>query len=356
MPTGEKTERATPKKRRDERKKGNVFLSNDAVSVAVMLGTFSLLWLYSGTIISQIDGYFKYCYSLIENGFNFEQDMTSLVTHSVLTLVLAAGPVMLSASVIAIVVTFFQTKMLFAPESIKPKFSKINPLEGFKRLFSLKSVVDALKGILKISILLFIMGNFIYNAVNIFTKYYYTDLAIAGSHFANQVFIMIFQIGIAYIVLAAFDFGFQWWDYERKLKMTKQEVKEEYKQIEGDPKVKAKMKEIQRRRATSRMMQQVPEADVIIRNPTHFAVALRYKQDVDKAPLVLAKGQDSLALKIIEVGEQNKVKIIENIPLARALYAGTEINRPIPEEFYGAVAEVLVYLYRLDGKLKKGRN
>ena len=160
---------------------------------------------------------------------------------------------------------------------------------------------------------------------------------------------MVIRIAIAFIAVAALDFMYQWWDYERRLKMSKQEIKEEYKQTEGDPQVKGKIKQIQRQRAQQRMMQQVPGADVVIRNPTHFAVALRYKPDRDNAPIVLAKGQDELALRIVKVAEEHKVAVIENVPLARGLYADTELNQEIPPEFYGAVAEVLVYIFRLNG-------
>ena len=140
---------------------------------------------------------------------------------------------------------------------------------------------------------------------------------------------------------------YQWWDYERQLRMSKQEIKEEYKQMEGDPQVKGKIKDVQRRMAQSRMMQQVPKADVVIRNPTHFAVALRYHPETDGAPIVLAKGQDELAGRIVRKAEEHHIAIIENVPLARALYATAELNREIPPELYNAVAEVLVYLYRL---------
>ena len=152
---------------------------------------------------------------------------------------------------------------------------------------------------------------------------------------------------IACVAIAARDFLYQWWDYERQLKMSKQEIKEEYKQTEGDPQVKGKIKQIQRERAQRRMMQQVPSADVVIRNPTHFAVALRYKPDQDNAPVVLAKGQDELALRIVKTAEEHKVAVIENVPLARSLYAEAELDREIPPELYGPVAEVLVYIFRL---------
>ena len=169
----------------------------------------------------------------------------------------------------------------------------------------------------------------------------------------DQLFQLVIQIAVAYIVLAGADIFYQWWDYERQIKMSKQEIKEEYKQTEGDPQIKGKIKEMQRKMAQSRMMQQVPNADVVIRNPTHFAVALRYRAEKDNAPVVLAKGQDELAARIVRTAQEHKVAVIENVPLARALYATTEINQEIPPELYNAVAEVLVYLYRLDSTKPK---
>ena len=154
---------------------------------------------------------------------------------------------------------------------------------------------------------------------------------------------------LSYVVLAAADYFYQRWDYERQIRMSKQELKEEFKQLEGDPQIKSKIKHTQRKMAQSRMMQKVPQADVVIRNPTHFAVALRYKPDQDQAPLVLAKGQDQVALRIVKVAEEHGVAVVENVPLARSLYASTELGQEIPPEFYNAVAEVLVYLYRLNG-------
>ena len=155
---------------------------------------------------------------------------------------------------------------------------------------------------------------------------------------------------IAFIALAAADYFYQWWEYERKLKMSKQEVKEEYKQTEGDPQIKGKIRQIQRQRAQQRMMQQVPSADVVIRNPTHVAVALRYKPDEDEAPVVVAMGLDELALRIVKVAEENEVAVVENVQLARSLYAAVELGYQIPPEFYGPVAEILVYVLKLDQK------
>ena len=188
--------------------------------------------------------------------------------------------------------------------------------------------------------------------IDLFARYFYTDLLTACGHLFEESFSLIIQIGIAYVVLAAADVFYQWWDYERQIRMSKQEIKEEYKQTEGDPQIKGKIKEAQRKMAQSRMMQQVPQADVVIRNPTHFAVALRYRLDKDPAPVVLAKGQDEVAARIVRKAEECKIAIVENVALARALYASTELNREIPPELYNAVAEVLVYLYKMDQNLK----
>lgn len=281
-----------------------------------------------------------------------QDNLSGLVLEMLKTFLFAAGPLLATTAVVAVAATFFQTKLLVSGEALKPKFSRINPLQGIKRLFSLRSVIEALKGILKITVLLFLIYQFLVGIVDTFTKYLHTDLAVACAHLVDEGFQMVMQIAIAFVVLAGADVFYQWWDYERQLRMSKQEIKEEYKQMEGDPQVKGKIKEVQRRMAQSRMMQQVPKADVVIRNPTHFAVALRYRPETDGAPIVLAKGQDELAGRIVRKAEEHHIAIIENVPLARALYATAELNREIPPELYNAVAEVLVYLYRMDEKLK----
>ena len=354
MADSSKTEKATPKKRRDERKKGNVFFSNDAVSVAVLLASFFVLKLTATPMVEQIYRFLQYAMGLVAGAAHtgLQDNLSGLVLEMLKTFLLAAGPLLATTAVVAVAATFIQTKLLVSGEALKPKFSRINPLQGIKRLFSLRSVIEALKGILKITVLLFLIYQFLVGIVDTFTKYLHTDLAVACAHLVDEGFQMVMQIAIAFVVLAGADVFYQWWDYERQLRMSKQEIKEEYKQMEGDPQVKGKIKEVQRRMAQSRMMQQVPKADVVIRNPTHFAVALRYHPETDGAPIVLAKGQDELAGRIVRKAEEHHIAIIENVPLARALYATAELNREIPPELYNAVAEVLVYLYRMDEKLK----
>ena len=351
MAEGSKTEKATPKKRRDERKKGNVFMSRDAVAVTSLLGTFATLWLLTTTFARQMAGFMTNCFETVGEEM---REMNSITTEfgakGVVVVGRTVGLLAAVAVLCAVAATFAQTRFLVSGESIKPKFSRLNPLEGFKRLFSLKSVMETLKGILKITVLMVIIYLSIRDMFLESSRYLYTDLTVAAAHLVQVAMSMVIRIAIAFVALAALDFLYQWWDYERQMKMTKQEVKEEYKQMEGDPQVKGKIKELQRRRAQSRMMQQVPGADVVIRNPTHFAVALRYKPEQDNAPIVLAKGQDSIAMRIVQIAEENKIAVIENVPLARALYAQTDLNMEIPPDLYNAVAEVLVYIFHIDEK------
>jgi flagellar biosynthetic protein FlhB len=348
---GSKTEKATPKKRRDERKKGNVFMSRDAVAVVSLLGTFATLWALVSAYADQMGGFMTLCFSTVgEAARGMDSISTEIGIQGLMVMAKTVGPVVAMAVFCAVATTFAQTRFLVSLESIRPKFNRISPLQGFKRLFSLKSMVETLKGVLKITLLLVIIYMSIRDMFLESSHYLYIDLSTACAHLVQVAVKMVIRISIAFVALAALDFMYQWWDYERQMKMSKQEVKEEYKQLEGDPQVKGKIKELQRRRAQSRMMQQVPDADVVIRNPTHFAVALRYKPERDAAPIVLAKGQDAIALRIVQIAEENQVAVMENVPLARALYAQTELNQEIPPALYAAVAEVLVYIFRLNEK------
>ena len=352
MPEGNKTEKATPKKRRDQRKKGNVFLSNDAVAVVTLLAGYMALRITMSGAVGQLSNFFRLCMQTAQSlsEVSLTGRLPELLKEGTYTLFMALGPTVLVIVAAALGATFLQTRMLVSGESIQPKFSRINPLEGFKKLFSLRSVVEAGKGIIKITILLVIIYHFISGCMTAFVNYMNTDISAVCGDILSRLSSMILQIIIAFIAVAGADFYYQWWDYERQMRMSKQEVKEEYKQTEGDPLIKSKIREAQRKISQSRMMQQVPQADVVIRNPTHVAVALRYKPEQDSAPVVMAKGLDELALRIVKVAEENHIPTVENVPLARSIYASAELNRQIPPELYGAVADVLVYIYRVNNR------
>ena len=348
MADSSKTEKATPKKRQDERKKGNVFLSQDAVSVATLIGACAVLALMAPILVREFHGYIRFCLEKCGTLGPTSELLDGLLNRSALLVLKTAFPGLLATAACAVIATFAQTRMLVSGTLMKPKFSRINPLQGFKRLFSLRSIMEALKGILKITVLILIIYLCLRDSVLESSKYLYTDISTACAHLFDLGKGMVLKIIVAFIALAAADFLYQWWNFEREMRMSKQEIKEEYKQTEGDPQIKGKIKEMQRQRAQMRMMQQVPQADVVVRNPTHFAVALRYRPDRDAAPIVLAKGQDELALRIVKVAEEAGVPTMENVPLARALFAQAEVNQEIPQDLYGAVAEVLVYIFRLN--------
>ena len=325
-------------------------MSQDAVSVVTLIGASAAFFIIGPSIAENVAEFIRFCIQKCGQSENIQTLFEDLFSQAVLLLVKTALPGLLVTAFLAVVATFAQTRMLVSGELLKPKFSRINPLQGFKRLFSLKSVIEALKGILKITVLLIFIYTSVKGMFSLAPKYLYTDITAACAHLFSAGRSMVIKIIIAFVVLAAADFLYQWWNFEREMRMSKQEIKEEYKQTEGDPQIKGKIKEMQRRRAQSRMMQQVPQADVVIRNPTHFAVALRYKPEMDNAPIVLAKGQDELALRIVRVAEGAGVTVMENVPLARALYAKADLNKEIPQELYSAVAEVLVYIFRLNEK------
>ena len=345
-----KTEKATPKKRRDERKKGNVFMSQDAVLVATLFTAILMLRLTFSGMAEAVSDFMRYCFALAGGGL-VDAPPRSLLTQGTALIARTAGPLLGVIALVAVVATMAQTKMLVTAERLKPKLEKISPIKGFKRLFSLKSLVTLLKNLLKIGVLLVLIYSEVRALLGVSPRYMYAELSSAIQHLLNAIFILLLKVALGFLVLAVLDFFYQRYDYEKQMRMSKHEVKEEYKQTEGDPQIKGKIKQLQRQMSQQRMMSQVPGADVVVRNPTHVAVALRYHAGQDVAPVVLAMGVDSLALRIVEIAEANGITVMENVTLARALFVEAELNRPIPPSLYEAVAEVMVYLYKL-GKLE----
>lgn len=351
MAADSKTEKATPKKRRDERKKGNVFTSNDVIIIVGVFGLFYLLKLYFPMMYETIRQYMTKMLSQAAAPADFTTGgLNSLSLDFFVTCLKAGLPILLAGLVLPILSSGIQTRFLFAKKNLTPKFGRLNPLQGIKKLFSLHNVVELIKNIIKVIILIIVLYTILQKDFLLILKTMDMDIALSASQMLGMVFSMVMTIVLIFVVIAGFDFMYQKWDYERRIKMSKQEVKEEYKETEGNPEIKGRIKKLQREAAMKRMMQSVPQADVIIRNPTHFAVALKYDIDKDAAPVVLAKGQDELALRIVAVGEENGVAVVENRPLARALYAECELGRQIPAEYYGAVAEVLIYVYKMNQK------
>lgn len=351
MAEGSKTEKATPKRRRDERKKGNVFKSQDVIVVVSLLGCFYGLQYLLPFIYDIVKTCFVQSFTNIADVTRLSNEDTIILQNFMMwDIVKGAFPLLLLSAFLAVIATGVQTRFLFSGESLQPKLSRLNPISGIKKLFSFKNVIELIKNLFKITLLIFLLVRFMLDRTTEMASLMSMDVMNSIRYILVESLELVKEIALWFVVIASFDFLYQWWDYERQIKMSKQELKEEYKQTEGNPEIKSKIKEMQRARAQSRMMQAVPTADVIIRNPTHFAVALKYDKDKNGAPIVVAKGQDELALRIVKIGEEHKVHVIENQPLARALFASTHIGREIPPEYYGLVAEILVYVYKLNNK------
>lgn len=345
---GEKTEEPTAKKRADAAKKGQVGRSQELNTGFVLLIAFFVIKMLWEHIYSEIYMFATYTYSHLMLNLDTES-ILQLFISIVMLLVKTVFPVMFSVLIIGLAINFFQVGLNFNTEAIGLKLDKLNPINGFGRIFSKRSLVELVKSLLKILIIGFFLFRCLKEEIPFMPYFIYYDLATSLEEVSKILFAMAFQVIAVILVLAVIDYAYQKWQTTQDLKMTKQEVKDEMKQSEGDPQIKGKIRQKQRQMAMSRMMQEVPKADVIVTNPTHFAVALSYEQGM-KAPLVVAKGADLVAQKIKRIAKENRVPIVENKPLARALYAAVEIGDAVPENLYQAVAEVLAYVYRLKKK------
>lgn len=345
---GEKTEKATPKKRQDERKKGRVAKSQDVNTAFLLFFSFLLLAVMGAYMRDYMTDMYR---NVFTNFIHWEVSIDTIgliFLESLKYLLYIVGPVMLITIIISIASNLVQVGFLFTTEPLKFDLKKIDPIKGLKRIFSLRALVELLKSFLKISII----GVITFSVIWIF-KDDIMMLALktpetAVSFFGRVTIIMGIAATIALIILAILDYMYQKYDFEKNIRMSKQDIKDEHKNIEGDPLIKSRIRQQQREMAMRRMMEEVPKADVVITNPTHFAVAIKYDEAVADAPYVVAKGTDTLALRIIEVAKENGVMTVENKPLARSLYHAVEIDETIPEDFFQAVAEVLAYVYSLE--------
>lgn len=348
----EKTEKATPKKRRDMREKEGMALQSNEVMIAVsVVAMFVGLRALGGHMLGTLGDMLKQYIGSIGEETEFS---ISFIQRNALEIVkygiIIVGPIAMVIFAAVILTVMAQTRGLFSSKSIRPKFSRLSPIQGFKRLFSLQSAVNVVKGMLELTIIGLIAYFQIQARLVEFGKLPDMEPVRVVHYIAVSVFDIVMLIFIVLAFVAAADFVFQWWQFEKKLKMSKQEVKDEYKQIEGDPQIKSKIKQKQREISQRRMMQEVPTSDVVVRNPTHYAVALKYEsENAFSAPKVVAKGMDALALKIVAVAEENDVYVTENRPLARSLYDNVKLGAEIPPEMYTAVAVVLTEMFNAKG-------
>jgi len=356
-PGGEKTEEPTSKKLEDARKEGQVAKSKEIANAFGLLSLFVLMKVYVGSMGVSLMECFSGIYKQIPDvitmyGGNIPvAAITSLIRGMMLRLMLIIAPVLLVGVVVAIVCDVVQVKWKPTSKPLKPKFSKLNPVSGFKRIFSANSLMELFKSIAKIGIVGYVAYSFLKDRIKEIFLLYDISLNQAIGLVGEIVTDLGIRISAVYMVIAFLDFAYQKHKFKEDMKMTKQEVKDEYKNQEGDPQIKGKQKQRMMEASRRRMMQQLPEADVVITNPTHYAVAIKYDPDKYDAPYVLAKGENYLAQKIKEIARENDVEIVENKPLARMLYANVDIGGLVPPELYQAVAEVLAFVYHLKGKV-----
>ena len=349
---GEKTEPATQKKLDDARKEGKVAKSKDLTEGIALVVLFLTLKIFIGYVGERMIGVFDWSlgrmaeFAKVNQAEISTKAVTGLINNAVIEMFLIVWPFFLFGFVITFVVTIYQVGWKISAKTMEPKLSKFNPINGFKRIFSKDSLFELVKSLAKVGIIVYIVyTNLKDEANNLFVLYEITlNQAIA---LVGQIILDVgLEISIVFVVVGLADLFYQKWKFAEEMKMTKQEVKDEYKNTEGDPQIKGRIRQKMREASQRRMMQDVPKADVVITNPTHFAVALKYDAEVSKAPIVVAKGEDFLAQKIKEVAKENSVPLVENKPLARMLYHNVDIGAEIPPELYQAVAEVLAMVYQ----------
>ncbi len=356
-PGGEKTEPATQKKLTDARKEGNVAKSKELSNALSLTALFLILKFWVGMLGTNLKSIFQTIYKLIpELTKNMEgtvpvHEFASVITYTTIRILVIILPVFVVGFLVAFIGDFVQVKWRPTTKPLQPKFSKLSPIKGIKRIFSVRSLLELLKSVVKIFIITAVVYTTLKKKWNYLFILYEISLNQAIGIVGSVTINLGLKISYIYLVVSILDFAYQKWKFSEDMKMTKQEVKDEFKNAEGDPQIKGKIRQRMREASQRRMMQNLPKADVVITNPTHFAVAIKYDPEKADAPIVVAKGQDNLAQKIKIIAKENNIEIIENKPLARMLYANVEIGEMVPPELYQAVAEVLAMVYHMQGKV-----
>lgn len=340
----EKTEEPTSKKLEDARQKGNVPKSQDASGfVTLLVGIIALVLLLSfmGERLIKLYIYYQ---NLI--GIELTKELFfKIVIHTILQVILIILPVAVSIMIAGILSNIMQFGFLFTTEPLTPNFGKINPIKGLANLFSLKKLIDSIKIILKVSAVFGVAFYFFLQFVKELPHTIFFPMFNQLLWLKEKMLILAGVMLLLFLIIAIADIFIVRFQYFKGLRMSKQEVKDEFKQMEGDPRVKGRIRQLQMQAARKRMMQNIPTADVVITNPTHYAVALLYDKEKEKAPVVLAKGVDHLALRIRKLAAENGIQIVENPPLARELYKVCDVDSMIPANLFQAVAEVLSFVY-----------
>lgn len=347
----EKTEEATSKKIEDARKDGNVPKSQDASAFITLIVALVAFLAMLSWIQSRIVYLYQYYHSMI--GVEITKEVTFQISLiSLREIVIMVIPLAICVAIAGVFANIMQTGFIFTTKPLIPDLTKLDPIKGIKNLISMKKVVEMVKTILKVSVVMWVCYYFLLSFTKELPTVIYFPIFDQLAWLKEKMLILIAVILIIFLVLALADLLFVRYTYFKSLRMSKQEIKDEYKQMEGDPKIKAKIRQIQMQMTRKRMMQEIPQADVVITNPTHYAVAIRYNQEKESAPKVIAKGTDFVALRIKEIAMNYNIQIVENPPVARELYKKCNLGDVIPENLYKAVAEVLAFVYKSSKKTR----
>jgi flagellar biosynthetic protein FlhB len=346
----ERTEQATPRRRQEAKHKGQIARSREIPSVLVLLGGMTVLLFFGAAMYFQLSQLMVQWFGRMATVSVQWEGLQGLSWEMVVSFLFIIGPVLAVVFAVAVLGHTMQGSNVFSAELIKPNWEKFNVVNGLKRMFTMASLVELAKSFVK----MVIVGGIAYSTI----KKEWPDILLLFGQDAGNVLQFVAALSLrlllrtilVMVVLAVLDYAYQRWTYEKNLKMSKQEIKEEMKQTEGDPLIRARIRTVQRQLARQRMMAEVPKADVIITNPTHLAIALRYDRKTMEAPHVVAKGAGVIAQKIIEIGRSHQVPIVENKPLAQMLYKAVELGKTIPSSLYHAVADILAYVYQIKRK------
>ena len=349
---GEKTEPATDKKLRDARDEGKVAKSKELTAAFDLIVLFLVLKVFVSFVGEKLLGFFSYIYNRMPDFLNETQkDMSSVTVRNfmndiILQFLLTCLPFFIFGVVVTILVSIVQVGWKVTTKPMAPKLDKFNPINGFKRIFSKDAIFELIKSVLKIGVILYMAYSSIKSHQNDIFILYELPLKRAVALVGDIIINTGLKISIVYLIVGIVDYIYNKHKFNEDMKMTKQEVKDEFKNTEGDPTIKGQQRKRMQEASQRRMMQDVPKADVVITNPTHFAVAIKYDADTNQAPVVTAKGQDYVAMKIKEIARDNNIRIVENKPLARMLFHNVELGAEIPPELYQSVAEILAMIYK----------
>lgn len=347
----ERNEAPSPKRRSDAREKGNVARSIEINSALVLLAAIFVLQFSGAWMLHESQNIISFYFQLIQRPELSIEATVEIAKYALYIFLKLSFPIALVIMIIGFVANIIQIGFLFTGHPLIPKLEKVDPIQGFKRMFSIRSFVEAFKSIAKFGIVSVVSYLIIKNEFDTILTLSQMSIMAIWLFLLQASFKLFLYITLVLIVLAILDYLYQRYEYEKNLRMTRQELKEERKQLEGDPLIKARIRSLQREMSRRRMMEEVPKATVVVTNPTHYAIALRYEPDEMEAPVVVAKGKEFLAQKIREIAVQKNIPVVEDKALVRAMYGLVNVGEPIPVQFFNAVAEIMAYVYKLKNKI-----